>query len=470
MTTKSHHYSLKESLESQSRAKLFPVKLPQHLKSNSISISQQPQNNSPKKIFLKGNKKSQSKTSLFNFNPAYMEEIASYGTNDKAKESSESKEKDSMEKVSREIERKRMTLFDSNNYEKATNLFMMKNPQKKVERSKKWSKSVKKSSFVIRTHSPKHLKKNNDYDYNLEKEDDDVIIVRNKTPNSDVVEHFLTLPEDLKLQLALPELKVVSPSKNIEGNYSYYIHGVAKSLRNFIEFDYDTIFSKENYENIKYYYYTSPMIIEDAPKKKLLLIDLDETLVHSEFRNKENYKELDAFVKACKCNVKTFSFSDENCVYFMDVFFRPYLKSFLQEISKYFDLAIFTAAMKNYADTIIDYIDPKNEYFQFRLYRDACIPIQNRLYIKDLRIIKDYDPSNVILMDNSLYSFMNQPSNGMLVNSFYTNHKDNQLVNAKSFLIEHIYPCDDVRKECEKWYNFTKLFYKGTSKENKDTS
>ena len=87
-----------------------------------------------------------------------------------------------------------------------------------------------------------------------------------------------------------------------------------------------------------------------------------------------------------------------------------------------------------------------------------------------MRIIKDYDPSNVILMDNSLYSFMNQPSNGMLVNSFYTNHNDNQLINAKSFLIEHIYPCEDVRKECEKWYHFTKLFYKRTSKEKKDTS
>ena len=467
MTTKTHHHSLKESLETPSRSKLFPIKIPQHPKRNSLSISQQSQNISPKKIFLKANKRAQSKASLFKFNPAYLEEIASYGTNDKAKENSESKDKDSMEKV---IERKRMTLFDGNYEKAANNLFMVKKEQKKVERSKKWSKSVKKSSFVIRTHSPKHLNKNSEYDYNLEKEDDDVIIVRNSTPNSDVVEHFLTLPEDLKLQLALPELKVVSPSKNVEGNYSYYIHGVAKSLRNFIEFDYDTIFSKENYDKIKYYYYTSPMIIEDAPKKKLLLIDLDETLIHSEFRNKENYKELDTFVKASKCNVKTFSFSDENCVYFMDVFFRPHLKSFLQEISKYFDLAIFTAAMKNYADTIIDFIDPRNEFFQFRLYRDACIPIQNRLYIKDLRIIKDYDPSNVILMDNSLYSFMNQPSNGMLVNSFYTNHNDNQLVNAKSFLIEHIYPCDDVRKECEKWYHFTKLFYKGTSKENKDTS
>ena len=107
--------------------------------------------------------------------------------------------------------------------------------------------------------------------------------------------------------------------------------------------------------------------------------------------------------------------------------------------------------MKNYADTIIDYIDKNNEYFKFRLYRDACIPIQNKLYIKDLRIIKDYDPRNVLLMDNSLYSFMNQPSNS-----------------AKNFLINYISPCDDVRKECEKWYHFTELFYKGTSKEIKN--
>ena len=80
-----------------------------------------------------------------------------------------------MEKV---IERKRMTLFDGNYEKAANNLSMVKKEQKKVERSKKWSKSVKKSSFVIRTHSPKHLNKNSEYDYNLEKEDDDVIIVR----------------------------------------------------------------------------------------------------------------------------------------------------------------------------------------------------------------------------------------------------------------------------------------------------
>ena len=410
----------------------------------------------------------ESKTSLFNFNPAYLDQIASYGTNNKTNK--ETNEKDSNEKVSREIVKKRLSLFEI--YDKNKDLLIIKESPKKSSKNKKYSKSMKKTNFAQRTHSPKISDfisiNSNEYNYNIEKEDD-MIIVRNRLANSDVVENFLTLPDELKIKLSLPELKIVSPSKNIEGNYSNYIHSVVHSLKQFIELDYDTIFSKENNDKIKYYYYTSSqMVIEDVPKKKLLLIDLDETLVHSEFRTRENFKDLDTFVKRSKCYVKTFSFSDDNCIYYMDVFFRPYLKVFLQEISNYFYLAIFTAATKNYADTILDYIDPDNEYFKFRLYRDACIPIQQRLYIKDLRIIKDYDPMNVILMDNSLYSFMNQPSNGMLVNSFYTNHKDNQLISARNFLLKHILPCNDVRKECEKWYHFTDLFYRGTTKEVKE--
>ena len=466
MTTKPH-FSLKESIaQIPTKIKLYPIKFQENLKHHSISIS--PNNNSSKKIYLKGDKRNKSKSSLFKFNPAYLEQMASYGTNNKTKEK-ENKEKDNLDKVAREIHEKRLALFEV--YNKAKDFSLKKDSTKKETKNKKMSKSMKKSTFAARTHSPKISDFNNsNYDRNNIGKEDDIILVRNKTPDSDVVEHYVSLPEELKEKLSEPELKLVSPSKNIEGNYSHYINGVANSLKRFIEFDYNIIFSKENHNNMKYYYYTSPMIIEDAPKKKLLLIDLDETLIHTEFRTKENYKELEHFVKTSKCYVKTFSFSDDNCIYFMDVFFRPYLKMFLQEISKYFDLAIFTAAMKNYADTILDYIDPNNEYFQFRLYRDACIPIQNKLYIKDLRIIKDYDPSNVILMDNSLYSFMNQPSNGMLVNSFYTNNNDIQLINAKSFLIDHIYPCEDVRKECEKWYHFSKLFYKGTSKEKEETN
>ena len=80
-------------------------------------------------------------------------------------------------------------------------------------------------------------------------------------------------------------------------------------------------------------------------------------------------------------------------------------------------------------------------------------------YIKDLRIIRNYEPSNVVLMDNSLYSFINQPQNGMLLYSFYWDDKDDQLIRAKNFLIKYIYNAKDVREELEKWYNYNE-FYK----------
>ena len=73
---------------------------------------------------------------------------------------------------------------------------------------------------------------------------------------------------------------------------------------------------------------------------------------------------------------------------------------------------------------------------------------------------------NIILMDNSLYSFINQPSNGMLIYSFYSNHKDNQLIHAKNFLIKYIYPSKDVRIEIDKWFNFSDLLGKKIINEN----
>ena len=454
-------------MTSKSKSKLFQnfnMNAHHHHRNFSTTITQSliiPHNISTKKSFIK-HKKTQSKASLFKINPKALDYLASYGTNNKQNNEEKEEEKDSKDKI-----KEKNTLIETVDKNKFKKIKESVNNDRNVNK-KKTSKSVKKIKHSNKTKN-KNIIINENYDYNLDKKDD-VLIIRNyDARNAKLVEHYLSLPEDLKKDLTYQDIKIVSPNRNIEGNYSNYIHSVANSLKKIIEFDYDKIFSKENNNNIKYVYYTSSMNLDvNTPKKKLLIIDLDETLIHSEFRTKENFDNLDYIVKTSKCNVKTFSFFDENNIYYMDVFFRPYLKLFLHEISQYFDLAIFTAAMKNYADTIIDYIDKNNEYFKFRLYRDACIPIQNKLYIKDLRIIKDYDPRNVLLMDNSLYSFMNQPSNGMLVNSFYMNHKDLQLISAKNFLINYISPCDDVRKECEKWYHFTELFYKGTSKEIKN--
>ena len=443
MTSRLFRFSLKESADIPSKAKLFPDKIKHHQRHNSISISNFAQKIQTKKLSIKG-------TSLFKVNSAEIEKLASYGTNHKE----EGKEINVNKKDSKEA-KKRLTLIES--CDKANELFGTKD---KLVRKRKSAFSVKKRINSHRFSSPDGLNLVNKKYKNISQREKEIVIIRKDSQISNIIEHSLELPIDLRFQLSKPNLSIVPPSYNVEGNYTDYINSVAKSIKNFLNFEYEDIFSESNSRKVKYFYYSPPMIIEDEPRKKLLLLDLDETLIHSEFRTNENCEILETIMKNSKCYVKTFSFSDQSYTYVLDVYFRPFLKSFLREISQYFEIGIFTAGTKYYADTILDYIDPNNEYFLFRLYRDACIPIQNRLYIKDLRIIKNYDPCNVILMDNSLYSFMNQPSNGMLVNSFYTNHKDIQLITAKDFLLNHIYSSDDVRKVCEKWYHFTELFNK----------
>ena len=443
MSSKVFRKSLKEvPLYKIEKAKLFTTKLKHH-RNLSISVPAHPNIFSSKKLSKKNEELDNQRSIIFSVNSNSLQQMSSFGTNNKSNEIKE--RKNSKKKI-----------FVLNEIEMSESL--------DTENKQKTKRRKSNSQKNIFPHIPKKI-------YNIKQEaneQNDFVISLNKNEVPEIAENYLILPSKLIEQLQKPELNLVNPNKNIEGNYSNYINGVADSLKNFVDFDYDSIFDENNNKNVKYLYYTTPMDIEDIPKKKLLLIDLDETLVHSEFRNKDNFKALDYYTKNSKCQSKTFTYEDDNYIYYIDVFFRPFLKEFLDEVSKYFDLAIFTAAMKGYADTIIDYIDPKNEFFQFRLYRNACIPIQQRLYIKDLRIIKNYDPMNVILMDNSLYSFLNQPSNGMLVNSFYTNHKDTQLISATKFLVNHIFPCEDIRKECEKWYHFTDLFYKGTSKEKKE--
>ena len=279
-------------------------------------------------------------------------------------------------------------------------------------------------------------------------------------------ENYLVIPKKLQKELDILSIKIIYPIDNKSGKYTKYVQNVAKSIKDFINLDYDSIFSEENSNQVKYFIYSNNININNNIQKKLLLLDLDETLIHSEFRDSSNYKYLDKMKENSKCYNRSFSYIENDYKYYFDIYFRPFLFDFLHEIKNYFELAIFTASSKRYADTIINYIDPNNEFFKFRLYRDACIPIQKYLFIKDLRIIKDYDPMNVILMDNSLYSFINQPSNGMLIYSFYSNHKDNELMHAKNFLIKYIFPSKDVRIEIEKWFHFSELFGKKNYEEN----
>lgn len=66
---------------------------------------------------------------------------------------------------------------------------------------------------------------------------------------------------------------------------------------------------------------------------------------------------------------------------------------------------VFTASHQTYADAILDYLDPDNKLFQYRMYRQHCVQTPEGYYVKDLRVIRNRSLNNMCLVDNSVYSF-----------------------------------------------------------------
>lgn len=84
---------------------------------------------------------------------------------------------------------------------------------------------------------------------------------------------------------------------------------------------------------------------------------------------------------------------------------RPFCRDLLKEISKYFEIIIFTASHESYASKVIEYLDPDNLYVDHKLYRDHCITTDEGVNIKDLRILANRDLKDLLLVDNAAYSF-----------------------------------------------------------------
>jgi Dullard-like phosphatase family protein len=168
--------------------------------------------------------------------------------------------------------------------------------------------------------------------------------------------------------------------------------------------------------------------------KKTLILDLDETLIHSDIDF--YYQNHDYVLK-----FKNDDFS-ENII---PLFVRPFMKEFLEFASNHFEVICFTASCKYYADAILDYIEKGKHIFSKRLYRESCLFIHPGIYIKDLSVLKDRDPQNIVIVDNSLFSFANNLSNGILISSFYNDSNDTVLYHLQNYLQDMILSAEDVR-------------------------
>ena len=147
--------------------------------------------------------------------------------------------------------------------------------------------------------------------------------------------------------------------------------------------------------------------------KKTLILDLDETLVHSAFTPFSRKSDL----------MLTINFDGEDRLLY--VLKRPYVDEFLKELSSLYEIIIFTASISEYANPLLDLLDKQN-YVKYRLFREHCT-FDNGIYIKDLKII-DRKLNNMIIIDNNPLSYDNNVDNGIPILSWYEDMNDNELL------------------------------------------
>jgi len=203
----------------------------------------------------------------------------------------------------------------------------------------------------------------------------------------------------------------------------------------------------------------------DTKGKKLVVFDLDETLVHC---NTDNILNSDKIITVTLNNGEQVK---------AGVNIRPYAIECLKELAEYYELIVFTASHPCYANVVIDLLDPEQNIFSKRLFRSSCIQTDINVFIKDLRIL-DYDPKTTVIIDNSILSFATQLDNGIPIVPFYDDKEDRILLKIKDYLLS-LKDVQDVRVINRKNFSLTELynlnlcsiikFYKKHSDEIEDT-
>ncbi|KAG8913610.1 hypothetical protein FRC01_004459 [Tulasnella sp. 417] len=174
-----------------------------------------------------------------------------------------------------------------------------------------------------------------------------------------------------------------------------------------------------------------PLLPPVAPAhkgRKCLVLDLDETLLHSSFK----------LIPQADYVVPVEIEWQWHNVY---VIKRPGVDNFLKKMGEIYEVVIFTASLSKYADPVLDKLDV-HKVVAHRLFRESCYNHRGN-YVKDLsrlgRPVED-----MIILDNSPASYIFHPNNAVPVSSWFNDPHDTELTDLCPFLTD-LTEVEDVR-------------------------
>lgn len=146
--------------------------------------------------------------------------------------------------------------------------------------------------------------------------------------------------------------------------------------------------------------------------KKCLVLDLDETLVHSAFK----YLRTADFVLPVDI---------DDQIHNVYVIKRPGVDEFIKRVCALYEVVIFTASVSRYGDPLLDILD-KHKLIHHRLFRESCYNYEGN-YIKNLSQL-GRPLSEIIILDNSPASYIFHPQHAIPISSWFSDTHDNELL------------------------------------------
>ncbi|XP_022208298.2 CTD nuclear envelope phosphatase 1 homolog [Drosophila obscura] len=161
-------------------------------------------------------------------------------------------------------------------------------------------------------------------------------------------------------------------------------------------------------------------------RKKTLVLDMDETLMTAIVKGGHRLDN--------EMNVPfDYRFTMFDSAYTVFVYKRPHLDYFLDTVSQWYNLVVYTTSTKLYADPILTFLDNGRGILRKRLYRHNCSHIHGVRIKPVSRACADL--SSVFILDNSLIECTYNKGNAIKINSYVIGSlMDNNLLYLLPFL------------------------------------